>query len=121
MSTRRERLSDLLRVVSESLLNPEAAITCEEAEQDMPVLMKELNALLDAEFVAGHDYAMDPTAPLLPGRNQRKAFYGQRVRKGPGRPRKSPELPPRPAGKHVSDDEPEEPDDGQAAPPPSAE
>lgn len=107
MNTRNERISELLRIIAEAALTPEDDVSLDVAERDMPTLMKELNSLLDEEFVAGYDYARDPTAPLLPGRNQRKTFYGQKVRRGPGRPRKNPELPPRPSGKHVSDEDPD--------------
>ena len=106
MSTRNERLSELLRIIGEAALTPEDDVSLEAAEQEMPALVKELNSLLDDEFVAGYDYARDPTAPLLPGRSQRKAFYNTRPKRGPGRPRKSPELPPRPAGRHVSAEAP---------------
>lgn len=106
MSTRRERLSELLRIISEAALTPEDQITVDSAEEEFPVLLKQLNSLLDDEFVAGYDYHADPTAPLLPGRSQKKQFYGAKIKRGPGRPRKNPELPPRPSGKHVS----EEPD-----------
>lgn len=103
MTTRNERLSELLRLIGESSLNLGDEISLELVEQEMPLFVKQLNSLLDDEFVAGYDYARDPTAPLLPGRNQRKTFYNPKPKRGPGRPRKNPELPPRPAGKHVSD------------------
>lgn len=106
MTTRSERLSELLRVVSESILKPEDAVTLESAEELFPVFCKQLNSLLDDEFVAGYDYARDPTAPLLPGRNQKKQYYGSIANKrGPGRPRKNPEIPPQPAGRHISDED----------------
>lgn len=106
MTTRSERLSELLVLVSQTFISPEDIITLADAEQDFPVLVKQLNSLLDDEFVAGYDYHADPTAPLLPGRNQRRTGYGAKANKrGPGRPRKNPELPPQPDGKHVSDDQ----------------
>lgn len=106
MTTRSERLSELLVLVSQTFISPEDIITLEDAEQDFPVLCKQLNSLLDDEFVAGYDYHADPTAPLLPGRNQRRTGYGAKANKrGPGRPKKNPELPPQPDGKHVSDDQ----------------
>lgn len=110
MNTRNERLSELLQIIGEAALTPEDDISLNLALRDMPTLMKQLNSLLDEEFVAGHDYAMDPTAPLLPGhRNQRRLIY-VKPKRGPGRPKKNPEEPPRPSGKHVSA---EDPDAGQ--------
>lgn len=107
MTTRRERLSELLVLVSQTFISPEDVITLEDAEQDFPVLCKQINSLLDDEFVAGYDYRADPTAPLLPGRsNLKKTYYGygeKANKRGPGRPKKNPELPPQPDGKHVSD------------------
>lgn len=106
MTTRSERLSELLVLVSQTFISPDDIITLDDAEQDFPVLCKQLNSLLDDEFVAGYDYHADPTAPLLPGRsNQKSTYYGHGANKrGPGRPKKSPELPPRPDGRHISDD-----------------
>lgn len=106
MTKRNERLSELLRVIGESFLNPWDEITLSSAEQDRPLLVKKLNQILDDEFVAGYDYARDPTAPLLPGRsNSKKNYYGAVANKrGPGRPKKNPEIPPQPDGRHVTDE-----------------
>ena len=105
VTTRSERLSELVASIGETFLNPWDSISVESLEQDAPLFLKKLNQILDDEFVAGYDYHADPTAPLLPGRNQRKTGYGAKANKrGPGRPRKNPELPPQPDGKHVSDD-----------------
>lgn len=108
MTTRNERLSELLTAIGETFLNPWDSISVERVEQDAPLFLKKLNQLLDDEFVAGYDYHADPTAPVLPGRsNLKKTYYGYGAKankRGPGRPKKNPELPPRPDGKHVTDE-----------------